>query len=215
MITIEQTDSCRKALQTGLEGLVKTVGPIQIGSTAQFPFGWRKAAKGRTVWRILEEVINQNLEVHCTSYGISKFSSSDSEVSVYDSSARLDGISADVYLNVKAAVANSEPSKDDISKAKGLQEFFAADMNRQLFICTFEIVFATTMHLELTKCYVMPIAWLPDVYVNPSNNGNLQSSKYKNVATATRRTNEQFLAVLNDEIENAERKKSAKRTRML
>ncbi len=33
------------------------------------PFGWRKAAKGRIVWRIIEEVISQNLETHAKELG--------------------------------------------------------------------------------------------------------------------------------------------------
>lgn len=29
------------------------------------------------------------------------------------------------------------------------------------------------MSIEITKAIVFPIAWIPDIYVNPSNNGNL------------------------------------------
>ena len=33
------------------------------------PYGWRKAAKGRTVWRIVEEVISQGLEFQAKELG--------------------------------------------------------------------------------------------------------------------------------------------------
>ncbi len=48
------------------------LGSIQIGNTRQFPNGWGKAAKGRTVWRIVEEAINQNLKKQCTTLGLDK-----------------------------------------------------------------------------------------------------------------------------------------------
>jgi hypothetical protein len=57
----------------------------------------------------------------------------------------------------------------------------------------------------------MPISWLPDIYVNPSNNGNLQSSKYKDIALSTKRTNQQFLQELKDEMKVAQNKKEEKR----
>jgi len=52
------------------------------------------------------------------------------------------------------------------------------------------------MEILLSNSFVMPTVWLPDVYVNPSNNGNLQSSKYKELETAIQRNNEQFLVEL-------------------
>jgi len=61
-MSVEQTDRRRLKLQASLDKLITKVGKIQIGTREQFPLGWRKAAKGRTVWRILEELITQNLE---------------------------------------------------------------------------------------------------------------------------------------------------------
>ena len=54
-------------------------------------------------------------------------------------------------------------------------------------------------------------AWIPDVYINPSNNGNLQSSKYKDLTTATKRTNAEFFEVLKSEMEVARKKKAEKK----
>ena len=213
MITIEQTEEYRSIVQKSLNQLVRDIGPIQIGSKRHFPFGWRKAAKGRTVWRILEEIINQNLEVKYKEYGLSSMQSSESEVSVYDSHIKLNGCAANIYLNVKSAVAGGRTNKDDISKAVGLRDFFREDIDRQLFICTFVIDFRDDMCLELKQCFVMPVSWLPDIYVNPSNNGNLQSSQYKNIETAIRRTNQEFITELNREIEVARQKRAAKRLR--
>ena len=49
------------------------------------------------------------------------------------------------------------------------------------------------MSIEITKAIVFPIAWIPDIYVNPSNNGNLQSAYYKDLGDAVKKTNSQFI----------------------
>lgn len=211
MISIQDTEDLRCRLEQSLTSLISKIGPIKIGTKNQFPYGWRKAAKGRTVWRILEEAINQNLEASFQEYGMVSMESSESEVSVYDSHIRFHGSDADIYLNVKSAVAGGRTNKDDISKAIGLQQFFSENIERQLFICTFVINFRDDMSIELISCHVMPVSWLPDIYVNPSNNGNLQSSKYKDIDLATKRTNEQFFKELEAEMEVARQKRAAKR----
>ena len=48
-------EELRQQLEQSLNQLCTDIGPIKIGSPEQFPFGWRKAAKGRTVWRIVED----------------------------------------------------------------------------------------------------------------------------------------------------------------
>jgi len=55
------------------------------------------------------------------------------------------------------------------------------------------IEFTDTMAVRLQSSSVIPVSWIPDIYVNPSNNGNLQSSKYKDIDLAIRRTNQEFL----------------------
>ena len=72
---IEEIERLRSNLEKSLTKLINKIGKIQIGRKEQFPFGWRKAAKGRTVWRIIEEVITQNLELHHKDV-ISNFASS-------------------------------------------------------------------------------------------------------------------------------------------
>lgn len=211
MVSIEETEYFRQRLETSLSSLIAGIGPISIGTPRQFPFGWRKAAKGRTVWRILEEAINQNLEVSFRDYDMVLVEPSPSEVSVYDTRVRFQGYDTNIYLNVKSAVADGRRNKDDISKADGLFQFFSIDPDRQLFICTFVIRFGGDMNIEFADCHVMPIMWLPDIYVNPSNNGNLQSSKYKDLSAATRRTNSEFLIALGKEMEIARQKRAAKR----
>jgi hypothetical protein len=210
-MTCDETDKLRVRLLECLSSVTKEIGSIQIGTRDQFPFGWRKAAKGRTVWRILEEAINQNLEITFRDYGMSLMEASASEVSVYDSHVRFRGIDADLYLNVKSAVLGGRTNKDDISKAIGLRQFFEEDINRQLFVCTFVIEFLDDMSIRFTDTHVMPIAWLPDIYVNPSNNGNLQSAKYKDVSSATRRSNQEFLEELVKNIDLAHSKSVMKR----
>lgn len=210
MTPIEETEYIRQQLEDSFSSLIKRIGPINIGTPQQFPFGWRKAAKGRTVWRILEEAINQNLEISFRDYGMTYVESSPSEVSVYDTRLRFQDSNLDIYLNVKSAVHGGRRNKDDISKAIGLHRFFSEDIDRQLFICTFVLNFRSDMVIEFVQCHAMPVAWLPDIYVNPSNNGNLQSSKYKDVTTATKRTNAEFLATLTNEMEVARRKRAAK-----
>jgi hypothetical protein len=49
------------------------------------------------------------------------------------------------------------------------------------------------------------------VYINPSNNGNLQSSKYKDLSTAVKRTNSDFFEVFKKEFEVARKKKAEKK----
>jgi hypothetical protein len=54
---ISEIEHFRNELQKSFDQLVKSIGKVPIGKKRQFPFGWRKAKKGRTVWRILEELI--------------------------------------------------------------------------------------------------------------------------------------------------------------
>lgn len=197
----------RARLEECLRSLTKQIGEIPIGVPGQFPYGWRKAAKGRTVWRILEELISQNLQYRSAELGLMNFSPADSEVGVYDFSFNFYK-SETIYVNVKSAVQGRNPSKDDISKADKLISFYDNYYDANLFITTIEIVFLENpILIRLSNCYVVPVAWLSDVYVNPSNNGNLQSSKYKDIESAVRRTVPDFLAVLNQQLSVARAKK--------
>ena len=213
MTDVTTIEKYRADLEKGLEKLVSEVGEVQIGTPNQFPFGWRKAAKGRTVWRILEELINQNLETRHAEVGFSICEPSDSEVSVYDTRIRLSDSKKDLFLNIKSSVAGGRTNKDDLSKAVGLDAFFTEDNDRQLFIATFVLEFTDQMTVKIVDVVVLPIAWVPDIYVNPSNNGNLQSSKYKDVSGATKRTTADFHRLLKAEMEIAAAKRRAKRSK--
>jgi hypothetical protein len=207
---IKDTEKYRAILEGGLRSLIKDIGEIQIGKEGQFPYGWRKAAKGRTVWRILEELISQNLEARAQSIGLLDFAPADSEVGVYDFSFRFKD-SQKIYVNIKSAVQGRGTSKDDISKADKLISFFEATKDLTLYIATIEISFHTDpLRIELTNCYVVPIAWLPDVYVNPSNNGNLQSSKYKDIEAAVPRGRDEFVKLLENQMMVARQKRKKK-----
>ena len=209
-MTIEDTEKLRSELETALNKVANSLGKIQIGSKSQFPYGWRKAAKGRTIWRILEEAITQNLENKFKEFGFDELNAADSEVGVYDFSGKFTDIDSPFYVNIKSAVIGARTNKDDISKAIRLLEFFNEDSERKLFIASFLIKFEEDMSVLVTEAIVMPTMWLPDIYVNPSNNGNLQSSKYKAIEQAIKRTNEEFISALTDEIEVARKKKEAK-----
>lgn len=211
MNEILKTEESRQILETTLKKLIVDLGKIQIGTRKHFPYGWRKAKKGRTVWRLLEEIICQNLEQKADEYGFIQVSPSDSEVSVYDLRLTLKENNERAYINIKSAVNDIKVSKDDISKAIGLIDFFDSNPNEKLYIATFVIRFNEDMTIELIDCHVMPITWLPDIYVNPSNNGNLQSSKYKNIESATKRINADFIKALKDEILVAKKKKQEKK----
>ena len=82
-----------------------------------------------------------------------------------------------------------------------------------IFLCSvwFIIVGDIAFTIELTKAVVMPVAWIPDIYVNPSNNGNLQSSYANDLDKAVRRTNAEFIVELNKEIAVALEKKKNKK----
>lgn len=207
---LQEVEFLRNNLEESLTKLIKKVGKVNIGKPEQFPFGWRKAAKGRTVWRIIEELITQNLEVYHTEFGIFKVVPSDSEVSVYDMMCEFNG-HAPLYINIKSSVLGGKKTKDDISKAEGLTNFYNECPNRIFMIATFLIKFNQDMSVELTKAVVMPVAWIPDIYINPSNNGNLQSSYTKDLDKAIRRTNAQFIVELNEEIAVALEKKKNKK----
>lgn len=209
MNSMKRTELGRSALESGLKSLIKDVGKIKIGNSKQFPYGWGKAAKGRTVWRILEELVTQNLKKNAREYGFESVREADSEVGVYDFECKLAGSNSPIFVNVKSAVEGGRQNKDDISKAKGLMDFYESHPEADLFIATMCIAFYDDMSIELVDVFVVPLAWLPDIYVNPSNNGNLQSNKYKDFASATRRSNVDFVAVLGEAIEVAREKRVA------
>lgn len=203
---MSNVEQLRKELEKSLNQLCEDIGVIRIGNPKQFPFGWRKAAKGRTVWRIVEEIISQNLENNKEKYNLDSLFSAESEVGVYDFYGKLKSNHQGFYVNVKSAVNGAKVSKDDISKADKLLNFLE-NSHDELFIATFVIEFNNDLTISLNKCIVMPITWVPDVYVNPSNNGNLQSSKCKSIETWVKRSKEDFIKLLQEEIEVAKRKK--------
>lgn len=197
---IAETEKYRAKLESTLRMLISGIGEMNIGKPGQFPFGWRKAAKGRTVWRLLEELISQNLENRSEELGLLEMTPADSEVGVYDFSFRFDS-SPKLYVNIKSAVKGGKVSKDDISKADKLIAFYEATHRLTLFIATIEIQFLTDpLRVAFTNAFVIPTAWLPDVYVNPSNNGNLQSSKYKDIASSTPRGRDEFVEILRKQL---------------
>ncbi len=196
--------------QNSFTQLVDKIDRVSIWDRTKFPFWWRKAAKWRTVWRIVEELITQNLEKYHSEFWISEVIASDSEVSVSDMICRFDWIDTPVYFNIKSAVQWWRINKDDLSKADGLIDFYNEDINRNYFIATFVISFNDDMTIWLEKAIVFPLAWIPDIYINPSNNGNMQSSKYKDISTAIKRDNKTFFELFKNEYKVAQEKKSKK-----
>lgn len=210
MNEIEDAELHRQALEVCLRRLIAKIGEVPIGVPGQLPYGWRKAGKGRTVWRILEEIISQNLENSAEELGLHDFQPASSEVGVYDFSFRF-ADSKPIFVNIKSAVHGRAPSKDDVSKADKLIQFFENTPELTLFIATVEIAFLVDpVRIELKNCYVVPTAWLPDIYVNPSNNANLQSSRYKDLDSCTRRTRDEFIVLLKQKLEEARTKRSLK-----
>lgn len=193
--TYEAVESERSYLEEKLTQLIRNIGDIPIANTRIMPYGWRKAAKGRTVWRIVEEVISQGLESQASFLGFDSVYPAESEVGVYDFKFRYHG-NKESFVNIKSAVKGGRTNKDDISKAVGLIDFYHENPSANLYVATFVISFKDNMTVGLEKCIVFPTAWIPDVYVNPSNNGNLQSSQYKDLAKAVKRTPAEFLETL-------------------
>ncbi len=196
---IHNLEQERDFLEKNINQLIQDrIKYIPIANNELMPFGWRKSAKGRTVWRIVEEVISQNLEKYYHDYGFKSVVPASSEIGVYDFEFELEnGVKS--YVNIKSAVINGRVNKDDISKAIGLIDFLTQNPTSNLYVATFLINFTSEMEIELVKCIICPTTWIPDVYVNPSNNGNLQSSQYKNLNEMVPRTNEEFLAELIEE----------------
>lgn len=208
-MTVEQIEELRIGLQKSFDLLVAKISKIQIGTKEQFPFGWRKADKGRTVWRILEELITQNLEKYHTEFNLQSIIPSESEVSVYDFECKIEGNQTPLFINIKSAVLGGRKNKDDISKAIGLQEFYADDNTKVFFIGTFFIKFNDDMTIEIDHATVFPLAWIKDIYVNPSNNGNLQSAYYKDINDAVKRSNTEFHSLFLDALAYGQSKKNA------
>ncbi|MBQ9336728.1 MAG: hypothetical protein IJS14_05470 [Lentisphaeria bacterium] len=193
-----------------MNSLVDRLGVIQILQPELLPYGWRKAAKGRTVWRLLEEIIVQNLMCNPQNYGLVRADPPCSEVGVWDLKLTHPQISYPIYINIKSATSGNKNSKDDISKAIGLHDFFTQNIEASLCIVTFNLKFLPVMQVKILDVFVMPVTWLPDIYVNPSNNGNLQSSHYKDIDLRIMRSNNQFLSELNFAINIANQKKLRK-----
>lgn len=193
---IKQISEERQLVEDNLNQLIKDrIQYIPIASTDLMPYGWRKSAKGRTVWRIVEEVISQNLEKYAHHYGFTSVTPAESEVGVYDFCFNIEEGNKS-YVNIKTAVVDGRKNKDDISKAIGLIDFLTEHYNSNLYVATFSIKFTEDMNVEIVGCKVCPTTWIPDVYVNPSNNGNFQSSKYQDLEDMIERTNEEFLTEL-------------------
>lgn len=209
-MTAEQIEALREGLQKSFDLLVAKINKIQIGTKEQFPYGWRNAGKGRTVWRILEEVITQNLEKDFNQFNLQSATPSDSEVSVFDLECKIIGNDTPIYINIKSAVLDGKKNKDDISKGIGLRDFYADDVNKNFFVGTFFIKFNDDMTIEIDHATVFPIAWIKDIYVNPSNNGNLKSAYYKDIKDAVRRSNEEFHKLFLNALAFAQSKKDAK-----
>ena len=214
-MTINEIEVLRTGLQKSFDLLLVKANRIQIGNRNLFPYGWRKAAKGRTVWRIIEELITQNLEAHFKEIKLQYVKPSESEVSVYDFECKIEGNDTPIFINIKSAVLGGRNNKDDISKGEGLKEFFREDVSKKFFVGTFFLKFNDDMTIEIVKAVVFPIAWIPDVYVNPSNNGNLQSSRCKNIATAVKRTSREFNLLFVQALEEANQKRRDKISRKL
>ncbi len=194
----------RKFLEDKMNALIKIIGDIPIANTRIMPYGWRKAAKGRTVWRIVEEVIIQGLESQANVLGFDILYPAESEVDVYDFCFCYKG-NKESYVNIKSSVNDGHTRKDDISKAVRLIDFYNKRPDANLYIATCFISFNPNMTISLEKCVVFPTAWIPDIYVNPSNNGNLQSSKYNHLESAVKRTPVEFLECLTEKNEEAKK----------
>ncbi len=207
---IKEYEEISNLLQKTFEKLISNIQQISIGDRNIFPYGWRKSAKGRTVWRLIEEAIVQNLEYEPWKYNLKSVTPAESEVGIFDLALKYDGIDKKIYINIKSSVKNGRKNKDDISKAIGLIDFVTQHPDDFIFIITIEIDFSDSMNVLLTNAFIMPTPWLPDIYVNPSNNGNLQSSKYKDINLGIRRTNQEFLNELRIAKEVADQKKKRK-----
>lgn len=209
-MTAEEIEILRVGLQESFDLLVKKINKIQIGTKEQFPFGWRNAGKGRTVWRIVEEVVTQNLESHFKDFNLQSISVAESEVCIFDFECKLIGNDNTAYVNIKTSVNAGKSQKDDISKGDGLKVFYEDDENKTFFVGTFFIDFNDDMTIEIDRAVIFPIAWIKDIYVNPSNNGNLQSKYYKDIKDAVRRSDAEFYQLFVDALTFSKSKKNAK-----
>lgn len=208
-VTLKQTRAFQGRLTTCLTKLLKRIGRVQIGTPQQFPEGWGRAAKGRTVWRIVEEAVVQNLKARRGELELDHTEAAAGETELYDVKLRFQKSKVELFLNLKTAAIGRETKKGDVSKADGIVRFFEKDAERQLFIVTLVVTFCSDMFIEIKRCRVVPITWLSDIYVNPRNN-NLQCCQPKKLSDATKRTNAEFITALQREMEIADAKRAKK-----
>lgn len=211
---IERIERAHAEIKRAVEGVIRDLGALKIGTGKQFPYGWRKAGKGRTVWRLVEEVIVQGLESRADDLNLDSVTPAASEVGVFDVAVGLQDPNMTCYINIKAAANSGKMQRDDVSKAKSLEEFYVQNPRDQLFLATIYLDFSSNnedLRVEFVRCAVIPMAWIPDIYVNPSNNGNLQSSKYRDPSSAIKRTNEGFLKELRSAMSIAELSRASRR----
>lgn len=205
---VNDIEILRDGLQKSFNQLVIKIEKIQIGNKKQFPYGWRNAKKGRTVWRIVEEVVTQNLEKYSDKFNLRNVTIPDSEVGIYDLKCSLKESPNMAFINIKTALLDGIRQKDDISKANKIKKFYSDTEKKALFIATFFVKFNDDLSIEIKKVNVFPLDWISDIYVNPSNNGNLQSKEYKNLDNAIKRKSSDFHSLLLDEITFSNAKKS-------
>jgi len=193
-------------VDTALANVLSAIGGWEVVPKELVPLGLGRAAKGRTVWRLVEEVVKQNLQVRAEELGLADVTVPEDEVGPYDCVVST-GELPSVHLNLKAAGTSGRANKDDVSKAEAIEEFYRSGGDDALLcVAVVKLEFVET-RIEFRGHQLFNVAWIPDIYVNPSNN-NLQSSKYR--TDRTERTNIDFLALLEAQLAAAHAKRAAK-----
>ena len=100
-------------------------------------------------------------------------------------------------MNIKVNNVERDSGRNDISKAPALVTFYSTNGDVILLDVVIRIKFENTkIYLNVADVIVFNVAWIPDVYVNPSNH-HLQA-EYS--TRKIERTTREFIELLKNQL---------------
>ena len=99
--------------------------PIHLTRPDLFPYGL-EFTNARAIWKIVEEITKQNLRHYAQQLGL-RYEEPVGALDIMDCILHFDNYPHPIYVNVKASMATSTSTNNDVSKAEGLFNFFRAN----------------------------------------------------------------------------------------
>jgi hypothetical protein len=166
---------------------------LPIGGPEHFPDGWQRAAKGRTVWRIAELAVLQNLKRIAESEGLVDFTQAETETHPFDFHCRIARV-GETQVNLKTYTDRARKGgNEDVSKALRLLDFMQSYPEVVLLLASVKIEFHDDpFGIQIGQPSVVPLAWLGDIYVNGSSNKNLMTASARRPDACIERSHAEF-----------------------